>query len=404
VRTIKTLGIATAMALALIAFGASSASASKFINVSGGETTVSGSRSGANHVLTLGGESFKCSNVSLSGGKWNGLEPSDLLLAPELGGCSWQPGAEWTWNMNGCKLRLRPGLENEAQSTIGWVDIVGCEKAMSISSSSPFCEVTIGNQNGIGTMQYKNTGTGSQQSIQLIANLSGIEYTRSAYGCSSSNGTLSTFTNGAYAGEWTLKGSTTNGLTQKPIKVEPTKSAKSFFAEEAPVTIAGKIAENKAFLEIAGNGGVTCSEHQLSGTSASATIASITVTPFYSGSCTFLGQKATVNMGGCSYVLHVNGEFDIAGSTCASNPIVISAGSCTATIGPKSGLSGLTYSNAGSAKLRSVTTGGEAKGITSTTTGVGCITQGTFNSSVYKGKDTFTATNSGGKQQGLWVE
>jgi hypothetical protein len=75
---------------------------------------------------------------------------------------------------------------------------------------------------------------------------------------------------------------------------------------------------------------------------------------------------------------------------------------CTATIGPQSGLSGVSYANEGSGKTRSVTTGGEAGGLKYTLKG--CPENGSFSNGVYRGIDTFTATNAGGQQQGISVE
>ena len=404
-KSIKTLGIATAMALALIAFaGAGAASASKFINTGGGTTNLSGSIYGAKHELKLGGEGFLCKNVAFSG-QVVGEEPVEIVASPELSACEWQPPNLYNWKMNGCKFRFNPGFGTSGTGeSIGSMDIVGCEKPMSIASS-PSCEVTIGNQKYLGTVKYRNIN--AEKEILIGAKLTGITYTRTT-GCPSAAGTYS---NGTYTGEWVMKGSFVGG-GQRPIRVEASSEPsthKAFSTEEAPVTITGANPSPNALMNIGGNGSVNCGEHKLSGAAATVTPTSVTVTSTY-GNCEFLGRPTTVSMGGCSYVLRASGGFEIAGATCASNPITLtttptmSGSICKATFGPQSGTSGLTYENVGSGKSHGVITGGVSGGLTTTVTGAFCANQGTFSTSTYKDIETLTAFNSGGKQQGFAVE
>jgi hypothetical protein len=401
VKSIKILGIATAMALALTAFaGAGVASANNF------KTTIApvgwtGSLTGKNHVLTVG-EAFTCSGVGFSGE--NKIKSSsELTVAPELSGCIHNGQGPASFAMHGCKFRFHPGA---GPSLVGTVDIVGCETPM--SNTAVPCITEIGNQSGLGTVTYKNVAT-SPSTVTAIAKLSSITYTRSS-GCTGGNGT---FNDGTYVGEWTLKGFSNPGGVPTAVEVESTSAAPfiRFGAEEAPVTISGTGSGNKAIN--GGGNGVNCSVYSLSGTSASTTTEALTLTPSFKG-CTVGGEAVPdgfVTAGGCSYVFHVGGSLDIAGATCASNPISATRAGCVLTIGPQSGLSGFTgikYTNEGSGKLRkiSLTGSGYIEGVAFTTVGPKCGTAGTYNGigSLRVTTPALTATNSKGAAQGISIE
>src|SRR6476620_7418237 len=109
--------MATAMALALIAFvGASSASANWFKSEVESETW-SGSRAGKNHTLNLGGESFSCENVSFSGAA-SSKSVREITTTPELGNCVWVNGSVVGWATNGCKYRFNAGPGSELKGTV----------------------------------------------------------------------------------------------------------------------------------------------------------------------------------------------------------------------------------------------------------------------------------------------
>jgi hypothetical protein len=392
------MGIAVALALTALV-GVAQASANNFKTEVEPETW-SGSRVGREHQLVLGaseGESLACSKVSFSGETKN-KSVGELTVTPELNGCSYL-GTEVGWATHGCKYRFHPG---KGEQLVGSMDIVGCEKPMTLSV--PGCTTEIGNQKGLGTVEYKNVGTGSTRTVTMVANLASLTYTRTGTGCFGATGT---FHNGTYSGEWTAKG-TASG-SQRSVEVEATPPAPNtvFAAEEAPVTIAGLNSENlKRFAEISGNG-VRCENYALSGTSASVTPESITLTPVYKG-CTVGGEAVPngfVSAGGCSYVLHANGKFDIAGATCASKPMTITRAGCVVTIGPQSGLSGFfSYTNEGSGKLRAVSMSGFLSDVTYTAVGPSCLQLGTFSTGGIDSVSKLTATNSIGVTQGISVE
>ncbi len=352
---LKSFGLAVAMALALTAVvGPSSASASNFFAPQGGATPWSGAREGADHVFNFtGNQSFGCSNVSL----FSGLslesepEPSSLSFSPELI-CTFL-GQPSTFETGTCKYRF-----NFAPGTM---DIVGCTTPIRWAAAG--CVIEVPNQEGLSSVTYSTSSEGGLPVIKATPNLSGITYTREGGGCF--GGSTGKFTNGTYKGTWKIKA-----------------------GAKLSASISGSKAEEKGVFNPIGNGAILCSEHVLSAKSSVAKFASMAVTPAY-GKCSFLGQPATMSMGGCSYVLHASGAFEIVGASCASSPITFTAAGCTVTIGPQKG-TGLTYTNVGSGETSSVTTGGQAKGLTSTAKGAGCITTGTL-ATDYRAVDSFKA-------------
>jgi hypothetical protein len=77
---------------------------------------------------------------------------------------------------------------------------------------------------------------------------------------------------------------------------------------------------------------------------------------------------------------------------------------CVITIGPQSGLSGVSYVNKGWGKLRSISLSGTVDGVTFTAAGPQCGKQGTLSDGKIKPKATLTATSSGGAPQGISME
>jgi hypothetical protein len=398
VKRLKILGGAVAMALALTAFvGASAASANWFKSEVEPETW-SGSRAGKNHTLNLGGESFSCENVSFSGAA-SSKSVREITTTPELGNCVWVNGSVVGWATNGCKYRFNAGPGSELKGT---VDITGCEKPMTLSAAG--CTITIPNQSGLGPVTYKNVA-GSPKTVTAIAGLTSITYTRSGV-CGS--GSAGTYSNGTYSGEWTVKGLL--GGVPAGVEVEATSPAAPslFTAEEAPVTLAASTLSSATYFKAIGGSLTSCKNYSLSGSSASASTSAITVTPTFK-ECTVGGEVVPdgfVTAGGCSYVFHVNGTFDIAGATCASHPMTVTRSGCISTIGPQSGISSeFTYTNQGSGKLRTVAIGGTSGlNITYTSVGSSCASEGTFSTGRILSSTTLSATNSGGAQQGLSVK
>jgi hypothetical protein len=399
---LKSFGLAVAMALALTAVvGVSSASANRFVSPNGGITIWKGEREGSNHAYWLKGEAHGCSTASIAG-ETNITESVMLTTTPAYSGCTFL-GQSLTYRTGGCKYRFHPG---PGEALVGKMDIIDCEEFIGYDILGGFCRVEIKNQQGLGPVTYSNSVEGGVEVIKAVAELQTVNYKSLGAGCFQAPGT---YYDGTYKGTWKIKGFSTGG-SPKPIRVEssPPPSPTKFTAEEAPVKIAGSMAGEKSVFVAQGNGGVICKGHSLSAESATTTSKTITMAGTYS-KCSFLGQNATLSMGGCSYVLHPSGGFEITGETCASNPIIFRVDfpgvpvACTVTIGPQSGSTGLTYTNGGSGKLRYVTTGGSSTGLTASAEGAFCLKQGTLEAD-YRSIDKLTATNSKAEPRGLSVE
>jgi hypothetical protein len=99
----------------------------------------------------------------------------------------------------------------------------------------------------------------------------------------------------------------------------------------------------------------------------------VTVTPTYTECKAFGFLNATVNMNGCDYVFHSNGQVDVV---CASGgPIKITAGTCETTIAAQSGLGTVDLANSGTGISAQATVTGIA--YTVTKDGIGCPFGGT---------------------------
>ena len=400
-KRLRNIGLCAVAALALTAvLGTSSASANYFSsNVPGAQ--FSGSGTGAKHILSLGTESFGCEKVSFSG-----TMPSSMLqkirVSPELSQCIRTPGFYVGWSMRGCRYRFDAGT---VPTLVGSVDIVDCEPSM-VFSDAGLCELTIGNQNNLGTVEYKNSIENGIPVVTVSAHLENIKYTRKGGGCAGASGT---YTNGKYTGEWKLKG--TGGVGIQVQSSEETLPAR-FIGEEVPMTVDGTNVGSKAF-NFGNNGYLWCDNYTYSGASGPAAATSLSVTPSYH-SCTWYWQSTGFNApvpdedvqtGGCSFTLHAAGGVDIGGSSCAASPLTVTLPGCVITVGPQSFSSGITYTNEGSGKLRSVKVAGSAQAaLEYSATGGSCIQQGTFGNGYFINRVSLGATNSSEEAQGLSIE
>jgi hypothetical protein len=409
VRTIKTLGIATAMALALIAFAGAGAASANYFKAGVEPEAWNGGLSGKKHTLTLGSfPNFVCEKVAFSG-ETKAKTQTQLTVTPELDKCEHVTGASQTWTMNGCKFRFNQG---GGTPLVGTMDIVGCEKPMEYKEyTQSSCTSTIGNQSGLGGVEYQNILVGGVPAVRIIAKLTGITYTSECKGPSS---------NGTYQGEWTVTGATIPGGVAAAAEVEapPPGPFNKFAVEEAPATLAGAtvgqtLGATAAFYFDESKLGIRCESTTYSGTASSLTQTSIVVTPKYHG-CSYLSESAEkisipdISVGGCSYEISAPGGFSVVGSTCASKPLTVSVSSCVYSVGPQAVSSkGLLYTNEGLGKSRKVKMSqpaGLTPGLTYTATGSGCYKAGTYSTGIYRGSGTFSATNSKGVAQGFWAE
>jgi len=113
-----------------------------------------------------------------------------------------------------------------------------------------------------------------------------------------------------------------------------------FTASSYPTTVTATSAlGNDDFKTEAGS--VECAGH-FEGTSAEAS-STMTIKANYTGCKAFGFAEASVNMNGCDYVFHSNGEVDLECS--GTNKVVITAAACEVQIGSQTGLKSVTLNN-----------------------------------------------------------
>ena len=180
--------------------------------------------------------------------------------------------------------------------------------------------------------------------------------------------------------------------------VAPTALAEEFTAEGAPETVIGSSWGTHVINTNAGS--IRCMEASFEG-QAEFPISELSLSPSYS-SCSFLGiSGVTLETGKCSYGLHANGGFDIAGAECLMQ---ITASGCTVKIPSQWGLSTLSYINRGSGSERFVEMEFYVPSIEYTQSLLCPNGQGTFNNGVYfVGPTDLEAFNLFFEQRGLWV-
>lgn len=109
--------------------------------------------------------------------------------------------------------------------------------------------------------------------------------------------------------------------------------------------------------------------------------------------------NVALNMNGCDYVLHADGTFDIAGTSCAG--ITFEGAGCKLTMTVQNGLNGVTYTNEGTGTTREVTVTPSITGIAYHAAGLcprtGSFTDGNYTSGPFQitGEDT-------GIHRGVW--
>jgi hypothetical protein len=372
VKITTTLGLVAVAALALaVLLGAGTASAATF-NSELEETTWKGVVSGERHELALPhAGTFKCENASFAG-MTKEKSVAQLEVSPELSQCEFHGFGGFSWSPGGCGYRFHANGEVDIASIPGR----NCATEP-MSSSYTGCKITIGAQNGIGTVQYYNEGSGAESVVRAVANLQKIKYSETG-AC----GETGTFSDGTYKGEWLITGGkvawTFSGVTKAPESISGTQL-------------------NQQVLTAAGKGyALKCNEVAFSGSQATYQAETLTIVPSYTG-CTFLGLNTTVQMKACDYVLHATGTVDIgsvSGKSCEAEPITYKVTGCEIKIGPQS-LSKVNYSNEGSGESTAVKVGFELSGLTYTSKGAACEQKGTFSDGTYKGEVKLTAPGAG---------
>lgn len=188
---LKMLGLAAIAALSLTAFvGVSSASAFTMFTSEAETTTVKASQTETAEFTTSAG-TIKCTGGSFEGTQkgvfnsgTNSYTAETLETNLNYSGCTFLSIFGVTVKPHNCHYKFHAG---------GTVDIVNCGTEF-IEFEAVGCNVKIGNQNGLSTIGYENTGTGTGRSVIVKPNVTGITYTTN----SSCPGGAGTKSNGEY--------------------------------------------------------------------------------------------------------------------------------------------------------------------------------------------------------------
>ena len=253
-----------------------------------------------------------------------------------------------------------------------------------ITFEIPGCKVEIGEQTLHG-VKYRPVTIGGKKALTLeILNLkrtNGAEVTGLQYNATGVNCAYGTTTNGQLTTANTIiRGQRPAGTFVDVVWHNETPGPK-FHSELTATTITstadGEGAAAHHVLDV-GGGSLTCSGASFHGAQGEREVESLTLTGEYSG-CVYLGQATTVNMNGCDYVIHANGEVDVAsksGKNCATEPIKFSVIGCKIEIGPQSGLKEATYNNIEPEAFEEITVEAHITGVKYTATGALCIEPG----------------------------
>jgi hypothetical protein len=183
--------------------------------------------------------------------------------------------------------------------------------------------------------------------------------------------------------------------------------AAEFHAEEAPVFFEGSQVEQHIFT--VDKGTVKCNTATFTGSSATATTATVTLTPVYS-TCKFAGTAADVKMNGCDYLFHLSSAttatVDVVCSGGAEIEVESTTTNCIVHVPAQNGLSHVILASEGTTTTRDITATVTVAGIHYTEVGSECKFNGVATTNgTYNGTATIKGfKGQGGAQQGIWVE
>jgi hypothetical protein len=188
----KTLCVAAIAAVAAMAFvGVASASAVEF-RANAEEARVHGTNTG-NHVFTAG----LVGNISCEEATFTGelvpVPAKTLTITPEYKKCTFLGVANVVVNMNGCDYVFKQ--PEGAGPYTGKVDVV-CPTGKKITFGTATCTVTVPAQSNLSSVEYINKQAKEPWFVEVVANVTGIEYTAEG----ACNGFPGTRKDGVYKG------------------------------------------------------------------------------------------------------------------------------------------------------------------------------------------------------------
>jgi|GEM_PF-1204185 len=167
---------------------------------------LSGSQIGED-VFTFNAGTVKCKSVTYTG--FLPAESASLELTPSYGECTAFGFLGTMIDVNGCKYRFNSESVLAEDKASGSVDVV-CPGGNKIVITAPNCEVSVGNQNGLKTVNYTDTTTAlPKKDIDISVNTPALIYTQISKGFPGC--TNASFINGKWVGETTVKGTTGGG-------------------------------------------------------------------------------------------------------------------------------------------------------------------------------------------------
>ena len=315
---LKVLGLVATAVLSISAFVASAAQA-QFTASSATWATATSAL--GNDVFTTEGGSVECA-AHFSGKV--GTSSTAVTTTPSYYECKAFGFAEATV-FNGCDYVFHNdgSFDIECPSTNKIIIVAGA------------CEVQVGTQTGLKLVTFANE-TGD---ITAQASIEGIKYnvTKDGFLCPFSG--TGERTTGKYTQISPVTAQSTSGAS---LVFDPLPPPETFTSNAYPTTATatGELGNGNFKTEA---GSAECKSH-FEGTFMEVTTI-LTVAPTYTECKSFGFASATVNMNGCDYVFHANGEVDLECS--GANKVVITAGTCEVQIGTQTGLNSVSLSNNG---------------------------------------------------------
>lgn len=128
-------------------------------------------------ALTMTVESVKieCTEVTLEGGLEESSE--EATMSPTFGGCKAFGSVNATVTANGCTFVLAAGEETAADNFGGEVDIA-CPESNQITVVAGTCEVKIGSQESLGSVDYVDNTGASPPDVTVDLGLTGVAVTK----------------------------------------------------------------------------------------------------------------------------------------------------------------------------------------------------------------------------------
>lgn len=177
-------------------------------------------------------------------------------------------------------------------------------------------------------------------------------------------------------------------------------SAATFQSEATTTNLTGTQTGNHVFN--AAGAKITCKKASFTGQQSGTSVSEVTLGAAYS-ECSFLFFNVNVNMNGCSYRFHANGETDVVGASCGG--ITYEGAGCKVVVPAQTGLNSVSYATAGSGSSRTINVKPNVTGIKYTSSGL-CPENGTnlTNGKYESGPTNVVGKNTGGTQVGIFFE